>query len=114
MSVYSELFDVQRLELCGSSARGRLWMSRLLVLHYLLLLGYNVMLLDSDAVVIRNPQSVFHALAESHDVVLGKGKFPYSLNSKWGFTGCFGTSFFKSSAGTSNSSMYTYSPCSVL
>ena len=56
------------------------------------------MLIDSDAIVKKNPFSL-PTMFQS-DVVLARGCFPEVVKKKWGFTGCACMAIFKSSAGT--------------
>ena len=75
-------------------------MARSLLTHYILLKGWNVMIIDSDAIVFRDP---FLLLEEFDvDIIIGVGRFPHPIRDMWGFTGCAGTAIYKYAPNTSN------------
>ena len=49
---------------------------------------------DTDAVILKNPLSLYNTHADS-DVVGSTGTFPFDLGMKWGFTLCMGTFLFR-------------------
>ena len=73
-------------------------MARTLLTHYILLKGWNVMIIDADAIVLKDP---FHWFEDfDYDIVLGSGNAPGDIYEKWGFTGCAGTAIYRSSPKT--------------
>ena len=61
--------------------------------------GYDAANIDTDAVVLRNPEPLFSSSKyEDSDLVASYGKFPYNLKAKWGVTMCGGFFLIRSSA----------------
>ena len=61
--------------------------------------GYDAANVDTDAVVLRNPESLFSsAKYKDRDMIASSGKFPFNLKAKWGATLCGGFFLIKSSA----------------
>ena len=78
---------------------GLLWMARTLLTYYILFSGWNVMIIDADAIVFRDP---FLLLDEFDvDIIMGVGIYPPNIKDKWGFTGA-GTTIYKYAPITSN------------
>ncbi len=64
-------------------------------------LGYDLLSLDTDAVMLKNPIPLIEQNWESADVVgTFGGKFPFELNGKWGFVLCMGTVLIRSTPAT--------------
>ena len=77
---------------------GNIWMSRLAVIRLLSHWGYDVQHYDSDAVLLKNPQSLFQRFPSS-DIVTSWGDYPDELgkNGPWGTTLCMGAVLIRSS-----------------
>ena len=62
-----------------------------------------MVVMDTDALILKDPMYLFTVISNVNkaDVIFGKGKYPYDLGAAWGYTACMGTSYFKSSPGTS-------------
>jgi hypothetical protein len=104
MSVYispNELLDTALLE-CSSSRYAFIWMLRLVVLHHLIDQGLDVIIMDSDAIILKDPMYLYTVISnvDKADAIFGRGKYPYDLGALWGYTACMGAAYFRSSAGT--------------
>ena len=80
---------------------GNIWMSRLAVIRLLSHWGYDVQHYDSDAVLLKNPWSLFQRFPSS-DIVASWGDYPDELgkNGPWGTTLCMGAVLIRSSPRT--------------
>ena len=87
---------------CGYKRYGHVWMTRILVVHYILKQGVDVFVMDTDAFPIKDPMNMINAIAQAEDVdaIFGRGTFPPAANRAWGFTLCFGTAYFRSTPGS--------------
>ena len=79
---------------------------RLTVLRMINYWGYDVAHYDADAIVLKNPQSLYKQYAGS-DVVGSTGIHPKELSNEWGFTLCMGAIMFRSTQQTGNDE-YSY------
>ena len=88
---------------CSNKRFGHVWMTRILMAHYILKQGVDVFVIDTDAFPIKDPLHMINtiALAEKVDAIFGRGTYPSVAKRSWGFTLCFGTAFFRSTSGTS-------------
>ena len=73
----------------------KLLMARVTVLRLINYWGYDVAHYDTDAIILKNPLSLYNKHADS-DVVGSTGVWPFELSKKWGFTLCMGTILFRS------------------
>ena len=87
---------------CGYKRFGHVWMTRILMVHYILKQGVDVFVMDTDAFPVRDPLHMINtiALAEHVDAIFGMGNFPPAAKKSWGFALCFGTAYFRSTTGT--------------
>ena len=77
-----------------------IWITRLTVIRLLNYWKYNVFVIDSDAVMMRNIQPVLDRFSTS-DIITSGGYFPSKLRYKWNApTMCMGAILFKSSPAT--------------
>ena len=92
---YNSVMKNSKLEI------GNIWMSRLAVIRLLSHWGYDVQHYDSDAVLLKNPQSLFQRFPSS-DIVASWGDYPDELgkNGPWGTTLCMGAVLIRSSPRT--------------
>ena len=92
---YNSVMKNSKLEI------GNIWMSRLAVIRLLSHWGYDVQHYDSDAVLLKNPQSLFQRFSSS-DIVASWGDYPDELgkNGPWGTTLCMGAVLIRSSPRT--------------
>ena len=92
---YNSVIKNSKLEI------GNIWMSRLAVIRLLSHWGYDVQHYDSDAVLLKNPQSLFQRFPSS-DIVASWGDYPDELgkNGPWGTTLCMGAVLIRSSPRT--------------
>ena len=97
---YHSLLRKPKLEI------GNIWMSRLAVMRLLSHWGYDVQHYDSDAVLLKNPQSLFQRFPSS-DIVASWGDYPDELgkNGPWGTTLCMGAVLIRSSPRTGELSL---------
>ena len=75
-----------------------LWMTRLLIVHYLISQGFDTMSIDSDAVVLQNPFKLLDTL--NVDVYMCLAMYPFEISNIWGFTGCAGSTIYRSNPRT--------------
>ena len=77
-----------------------LWITRLTVIRLLNYWKYNVLVIDSDAIMMRNIQPLLDRFNTSHIITSG-GYFPPKLSNKWHApTMCMGVILIKSSPAT--------------
>ena len=76
---------------------GRVWMVRLAIIRLLNHWGYNVQHYDADAVILRNPESLFNKFPQ-YDIVGSHGKLSRPFSEMWGFAICMGAVLFRSTA----------------
>ena len=80
----------------------KIWLSRLAIIRIINHWGYNVLQLDNDAILLRNPKPLFKKYLD-FDVVASKGHVPLNLYKKaWGFTLCMGVILIRSSPEVEN------------
>ena len=78
----------------------KIWMARFAIIRILNHWGYHVQQLDTDAIVLRNPQPLFDMYPQ-FDIVASRGSLPFGLGrGAWGFTVCMGVVLVRSSAAT--------------
>ena len=71
-------------------------MTRLALMRVISHFGFNYVMYDSDAVILKDPQPLYDAL--SHEDIIGSvGKIPYDLADAWGITICIGVVLVRSS-----------------
>ena len=81
-----------------------LWIVRQLLTHYTITMGYDTLIIDSDAIIIKDPFPWLETLGV--DMVFGMGVtsnssfFIKTKLSRTHFTVCAGTALYKSSNGT--------------
>ncbi len=73
--------------------------ARLLTMRIINFWGYDVINYDSDAFILKNPQSLFDQYPESH-VIGSEAYMPWDLHDKWGVTLCMGVVHIKASPET--------------
>ncbi len=77
----------------------KVMMSRLAIFRLLNHWGADVVNLDTDAILLRDPEPLFNSYSDS-EVVGMQGRFPPELIREWGTTICAGTVLIKSSPKT--------------
>lgn len=85
----------------------KIMMTRLAVTRLISYWGFDVALFDSDAIVLKNPLSLFEVHQDS-DIVGSFGRFPRKLKVEWGVTMCSGVVMFRS---TPQIGMYVCGEC---
>jgi len=80
-----------------STKFSHLWITRLTVIRLLNSWNYDVLVFDSDAVLLRNIQTLLNQFAKS-DIVSSSGSYPFDVHRKWGVpTLCMGVVLIRSS-----------------
>ena len=80
-----------------------LWVIRLIIIRLLNSWNYDVLVFDSDAVLLRNIQPLLTQFAKS-DIVSSSGSYPFDVHRKWGVpTLCMGVILIRSSPKISRS-----------
>ena len=74
---------------------------RLTVIRLLNYWGYDAANLDTDALLLKNPESLYREFIDN-DLVSGRGKYPFDLGRKWGATICGGVFMTRSTPNTGN------------
>ena len=77
-----------------------IWIKRCTVARIANHYGYDVMMFDLDAVVLKDIASLMAENIGAADIVGSKGKYPFALGQQWGFTLCMGVVLFRSTDGT--------------
>ena len=85
-----------------SSKGDNLWKASMMIRPIILRLinywGYDVATYDSDAVVLKNPQTLFEKY--THDILSSASMWPDSQAKPWGFTLCAGAILYRASSAT--------------
>ena len=83
------------------------WVTRLTVIRVLNSWKYSVLLIDSDALILKDIRPLFEHF-QAADIIASSGTWPSDLHNKWkGPTLCMGVSFFKATKGTGMNIAYT-------
>ena len=72
-------------------------MSRMSVLRLINHFGHDVIHYDPDAILLKDPWSLFYNHNCESDIVAGRGRYPFEINEEFGVTMCMGFAFFRSS-----------------
>jgi len=76
------------------------WVTRLTVIHVLNSWNFSVLVIDSDAMILKDMRPLFE-LFKTADIVASSGVYPFELNKMWKRpTLCMGVSLFKSTKAT--------------
>ena len=62
-------------------------------------LGYDVIMFDLDAVILKDPRPLFQSFNGS-DIIGSRSRYPFDLYRKWGVTLCMGAVMFRSTSAT--------------
>ena len=73
-------------------------MIRSIILRLINYWGYDVATYDSDAVVLKNPQTLFEYY--THDILSSASTYPESAAKVWGFTLCAGAILYRATSAT--------------
>jgi len=88
-----------------TSRFAHIWVTRLTVIRLLNYWNYNVLVFDSDAIVLKNIQPLLDKFNNS-DIISSAGTYPFYLHRKWAVpTLCMGVFLIKSSPATGNTSL---------
>lgn len=74
-------------------------MARLAIMRIVNHFGYDFVMYDSDAVILKDPQPLYDTLPYE-DIIGSVGKIPYDLAAEWGITICIGVVLVRSSPKT--------------
>ena len=77
----------------------RVMMLRLSLMRIISHFGFNVAMIDTDAIMLRNPEPLFDA-QEGMDIVGSMGTIPKDLMDEWPMTICIGVVLIRSSEKT--------------
>lgn len=81
------------------SGFGQIMMARISVMRLLNLWGFNVAMIDTDALLLKDPWELFDQHPH-RDIVASMGRFPSELSSQWGTSLCVGVILIRSSSQT--------------
>ena len=90
------------------TALSHIWIKRLTVARLLNHYGYNIIIMDLDAIILKDIVSVMKE--KSSDIIGSKGVYPFALSNEWGFTLCMGIVMFKSTSQTGLNNTITSPP----
>ena len=76
-----------------------IWLLRMVVARLLNHWGFDVAMLDVDAIPLKDPLQMFNQYSQS-DIVGQQGKYPFDLHRTWGVTLCMGVVLIRSSPAT--------------
>ena len=108
LTVYIDPKTVIRTGTKMHSQFSHIWITRCVVYNLLNYWGYDVVVYDSDATVLKNLQPIFDEHQES-DVIGTLGSYPFQLGRKWGHTVCMGVALFRSTQRTGMLNRGTFS-----
>ena len=99
-SVFIDPWTVLQRDAQLPSQFSHIWSTRMVLFRLLNHWGYSMATYDSDAILVRNPRTLFAELGDS-DVVGSEGIYPFDLHRKWKSpTLCMGVALFRASART--------------
>ena len=99
-SVYVDLLTIVRSDVGLAKKLTNFWLTRLVLFRLINHWGYTVATYDSDAIPVKNPQTLF-AKFEDSDLVGSRGTTPIHLREKWkSATMCMGMTLLKASKAT--------------
>ena len=75
---------------------GQIMLTRLSVMRLLNHWGFDVAMIDTDALLLKDPWPLFEKYPDSN-IVASQGKFPSELSTKWGTALCVGVILIRSS-----------------
>ena len=75
------------------------WIIRCMIVRLLNNWGYNVLMFDLDAVLMKDPRPLFEKYKES-DIIGSQGRYPFQLSRAWGVTLCMGAVLFRNTLST--------------
>ena len=79
------------------SSASHVWIKRCTVTRLLNHWGYDVIMMDLDAIILKDPRPLFESFNGS-DIVGSRGTFPRDLYHKWGLALCMGAVMFHSTS----------------
>ena len=91
--------DTEMFKIKPRTPADSVWMKRITVARIINHLGYDVLIIDLDAIYLKDFTTIIKKYNTS-DIVGSMSKMPLNLNSLWGFTMCMGVAYFRSSPGT--------------
>ena len=100
-SVYIDHTSVVKPHAKMSTEHSHIWITRTTVYRLISSWGYDIVTYDSDAIVMKNPKSLFD-LYKDKDVIGSAGTYPFPLGKKWGLTVCMGVALYRHTHRTGN------------
>ena len=106
-----ETVCVRKDEVIHSSAEmhtslSHVWIIRCMIARLLNYWGYDVLMFDLDAVLLKDPRPLFEHFKQS-DIIGSQGKYPFELSREWGgVTLCMGVVMFRSTHPTGKQHKY--------
>lgn len=85
----------------------QIMMTRISVLRLLNHWKFDVIMIDTDALLLKNPWPLLEQFPDS-DIVASMGRFPSELSTRWGTALCVGAILFRSSSQTGSESYHTF------
>ena len=79
------------------SSFSHIWIKRCTVTRLLNHWGYDVIMMDLDAIILKDPRPLFENFKDS-DIIGSSGRYPFDLYRRWGVTLCMGVVMFRSTS----------------
>ena len=80
-------------------------MVRLAVMRIVSHFGFDVVMYDTDAIILKDPQPLYDRL-HGDDIIGSVGRIPYDLLAEWGITICIGVVLIRSSPAIGEGAVY--------
>jgi hypothetical protein len=98
VGIHSIYIDVE--EIISSSAsintkNSHIWIIRCTIIRLLNHWNFNVLMVDIDAIILKDPRQLFYH-HKSSTIVGSQGVYPFELGKEWGATLCMGAVLFRS------------------
>ena len=101
----SNILNYNSLKKVDSSHFNQLLVIRLALMRILNYMGYHVMNIDTDAIMLKNPIPILEQYRDSDIIGTYGGEFPQRLFKKWGLVLCMGAIVIRSTPATGNNCM---------
>ena len=99
VSIYIPTGDLIQPSAKLRTSHSHLWIIRCMIARILNYWGFDVMMFDIDAVILKDPRPLFNKYHQS-DIVASQGQYPFELSHVWGMTLCMGTVLIHSTRST--------------
>ncbi len=95
-SILTMSSDLIRSDIVFNNTFDQIMMIRLSVMRIVSHFGFDVVMYDTDAIILKDPQPLYDRL-HGDDIIGSVGRIPYDLLEEWGITICIGMVLVRSS-----------------